>query len=158
MKPIVLQESIAAPRERVFAIATDIENTPQVFSQIVRVEMIAAPKDSAGLSDVGTRWKETRKAGGREATVELAITQRRVPESFRVSCEVMGTRFDTDFVFASRGSNETQLTLTTTATPRGLVSRLMTGMMGGMMAKGLREDVASLKRAAEGRAAAVAAS
>ena len=149
MKPVEIELTINAPLARIYAMAVDIENTPKVFPQIVRVEMLNAPRDAAGLAEVGTRWKETRKAGGREATVELAITQRVVNESFRVTGDAMKTTFDTDFRFTRLGDQQTRVRLTMTATPHGLLAKMMAGMMGGMVAKALREDLDALKRAAE---------
>lgn len=55
MKPVGIEVTINAPLERVYAKAVDIENTPKVFPQIVRIEMLNAPRDAAGLAEVGTR-------------------------------------------------------------------------------------------------------
>lgn len=77
--------------------------------------------------------------------MELAITQRVVNESFRVTGDAMKTTFDTDFRFTRLGDQQTRVRLTMTATPHGLLAK----MMAGMVAKGLREDLDALKRAAE---------
>lgn len=150
MKPIQLETTINAPLERVFAMATDIENTPKVFPKILRIEMLNSPRDAARLADVGTRWKETRKAGGREATIELAITQRVANESFRVTGDAMNTTFDTDFRFVRVSDQQTKVQLTLNATPHGMLAKLMSGMMAGAVGKEMGEDLEALKRAAEG--------
>jgi uncharacterized membrane protein len=47
MKPVEIEVTINAPLERIYAMAVDIENTPKVFPQIVRVEMLNTPRDAA---------------------------------------------------------------------------------------------------------------
>jgi hypothetical protein len=149
MATITFSEDIAAPAARVRRFALDIENTPRLFPQIVKIEMLASPKDAEGLAAVGTRWRETRKAGMGSATVELEISRRDPDGSFVVTCGAMGARFDTHFTFTPTGSDRCRAAMEMTVTPGGFWSRLMSGMMKGAMAKGLREDLASLKRAAE---------
>jgi hypothetical protein len=149
MATIIITEDIAASAERVRRLALDIENTPKLFPQIVKIEMLASPKDAAGLADVGTRWRETRKVGMGTATVELRVSARGPDGSFVVTCGAMGARFDTRFTFTPTGAERCRAAMEMTVTTGGFWSRLMAGMMKGAMAKGLREDLGSLKRAAE---------
>jgi hypothetical protein len=151
MATITLSEDIAAPAARVRRLALDIENTPRLFPQIVKVEMLASPKDAEGLAEVGTRWRETRKTGISTATVELTISRRDPDGSFVVSCGALGARFDTRFTFTPTGAERCRAAMETTITTGGFWSRLMAGMMKGAMAKGLRDDLASIKRAAEAK-------
>ena len=151
MATITLTEDIAAPAARVRRLALDIENTPTLFPQITKIEMLASPKDADGLAEVGTRWRETRKAGMGSATVELSISQRAPDGSFVVSCAALGARFDTRFTFTPVSADRCRTAMEVTITTGGWWSRLMAGMMKGAMTKGLREDLASLKRAAEAR-------
>ncbi|QOI99313.1 MAG: SRPBCC family protein [Phycisphaeraceae bacterium] len=149
MATITLVEDIGAPAAAVRRLALDIEGTPKLFPQITKVEMLASPKDGEGLAGVGTRWRETRRVGLGSATVELEVTGRDADGSFVVSCGAMGARVDTRFAFTPLGAGRCRVTLGVTITPGGWWSRVMSGVMKWAMAKGLREDLASLKRAAE---------
>lgn len=150
MKPISLSEEVGAPAARVRRLALDIENTPKLFPQIVSIEMLASPKDADGLAAAGTRWRETRRAGFGTARVELEITRVDADGSFVVSCTAMGARFDTRFSFEPTGEQRCRVLMDVRITPTGVASSAMAWLMKGAMAKGLRQDLMSLKRAAEG--------
>lgn len=147
MADIRLTERITAPADRVFAVASDIAGTPKIFPQIVRIEMLA----KADRPQVGMRWRETRKAMGKEASVEIEITRFDPPRSMTMVCEAMGARFETVFTVTPDNSG-TLAEMDTRVTPGGLMSRLMMPMIKSAVAKGLREDLQSLKRALEAEA------
>lgn len=148
MKGIQLTENITAPVDRVFAAAIDIPNTPKIFPQIIRIEVL-----TPGPIAPGYRWRETRTAAGREVTVELTITELTDGRSFSVSCDVMNCRFDTRFLFSpsptASNDSATHVELRTDVHPRGLLANLLSRFMIKPMAQGLREDLTALKRAVE---------
>jgi uncharacterized membrane protein len=144
MKPIILETHIHAPVSRVFGLATDIPNVPSVIPGITRVELLSEP----GHTGLGTRWRETRKVMGKEATVVIEITSLEVDKHCVMTCFMQKTRYDTRFDFAAHEAG-TQVKMTTTAEAPGFFSKLFAAMMGGMMKKGLEDDLQALKRAAE---------
>lgn len=149
MSNLRLVEEVGAPANRVRRLALDIENTPKLFSQIVSIEMLASPKDAEGLAAVGTRWRETRRAGFGTARVDLEITAADEDGSFVVSCTAMGASFDTRFSFVPLDDRRCRVLMDVRITASGLISGVMAWLMRGAMAKGLRQDLDSLKRAAE---------
>lgn len=62
-------EWIAAPPETVFALMHDVNHFPAVLTSVVRAEKI-----TPGPVGLGTRFLETRKINGREASAEIAVT------------------------------------------------------------------------------------
>lgn len=148
MKPITLSRTIAAPPGRVYQLATDLTRLPQTIPAIVRVEVVEA--GPGGRFGVGTRWQETRKAMGKEMTVELWVSACEPGRSFTVDAEVMNTLYSTRFDFSTSADGRgTEATLRCAATPRSFMSKVMAGLTKGAMAKGMRGDLDALARAAE---------
>ncbi len=147
MGDIHLTELIAAPADRVFAVASDIAGTPRIFPQIVRVEMLA----KGDRPQVGMRWRETRKGMGKDAAVEIEIMHFDPPRGMTMVCEAMGAKFETVFTFTPEGA-VTRAEMNTRVTPGGLFARLMMPMLKLALAKGLRGDLRALKRALESKA------
>ena len=64
MRDVEVRRHVAAPVERVWALATDLEGSPRVVRGIEAVEVL-----TPGPFGVGTRWRETRRMFGRSAAV-----------------------------------------------------------------------------------------
>jgi len=77
MAPIVDSIEIARSPEDVFAYLDDLARHPEWQDQLVSVEVT-----TPGPTGVGTRAKETRKAGGREMSSTYEITEHDPPRSF----------------------------------------------------------------------------
>src|SRR5262249_40648552 len=77
MAPIVDSIEIARSPEDVFAYLDDLARHPEWQDQLVSVEVT-----TPGRTTVGTRAKETRKAGGREMSSTYEITEHDPPRSF----------------------------------------------------------------------------
>ena len=69
MKPIVVSVDIDVPIDRVFSIATDLQNAPERIGGITKLEVL-----TDGPFGLGTRWRETRVMFGREATEVMWVT------------------------------------------------------------------------------------
>ncbi len=89
-----VEKQIRAPREEVFRVASDFAGSADVVGDIVRVEML-----TDGPTRVGTRWRETRRMGKREATADLEVTAFDPPRSYSVGCHMAGCRFHSEFTF-----------------------------------------------------------
>jgi carbon monoxide dehydrogenase subunit G len=150
MKPIEVSTTIAAAPERVFAIFTDLAGAPSRMSGIKRVELL-----KPGPVRVGTKWRETRVFGKREATEVLEVTEMRPNESFGVGCSSCGCRYDSTFRFERAGSG-TKVTATMRGTAMTLSAKLFAPLLGalmrGMMTKCVQQDLGDAKRAAEASA------
>ena len=70
MRPISTTRQIDAPIEKVFAAVSDVRNFSEAVPHIVKVEFLTDQK-----TGVGTRFRETRLMGGKEASTELEVTE-----------------------------------------------------------------------------------
>jgi hypothetical protein len=75
---IDLERLVQAPAERVWEVLTDVAHADQTLSGVEYVELI-----SEGPYRVGTRWRETRRMFGKEATEQLQVTVAEVPTRWR---------------------------------------------------------------------------
>ena len=87
MKPIETSITVAAPPERMFAIFTDLEGAPGRIRGIKKVELL-----TPGPVRVGTKWRETRVFGKREATEVLEVTEFVPGRTFSVGSSSCGCR------------------------------------------------------------------
>ena len=87
-----IQRAIAAPADKVFAAVANVEHFSRAVENIERVEFVSDTR-----TGVGTRFRETRLMRGREATVELEITEFAPPERVRFLSEAGGVKWDTVF-------------------------------------------------------------
>lgn len=140
--------TINAPRERVFAIASDLPNAPARIPDITRVEML-----TDGPVGKGTRWRETRKMWGKEQTETMEIAEFRPPEHFAAAAHNCGSDYLLTLDFASAGSASTTLTITFNVTPTTFVARIMGAAMGLLMKKMMRKcprsDLEHIRKASE---------
>lgn len=65
---LTLTDSIAAPPDRVFAVMTDMDSVSKWMPNLVKIETV-----TSGPYGPGTRWRETRKMFGKEATWEFEV-------------------------------------------------------------------------------------
>ena len=139
-------KDIQAPPERVFATAMDLRNYAGFIRGIDTVEML-----TEGPIGVGTRWRETRTFGGRQATEEMWITRFDAPKHVVVEAESHGTHYRSEFRFEPEGTG-TRLSLTFTGTPKSGLARIF-GFLGRMMTasvtRALERDLDDIQRACE---------
>ena len=136
-----VQRTIASPADKVFAAIADVRQFSRAVENIERVEFVSDTR--AGL---GTRFRETRLMRGREATVELEITEFAPPERVRFLSEAGGVRWDTVFTVAAAPNGEgTHLAMVMEATALTLPARLMMPLMKGMVRKAIAADMDAVK-------------
>ena len=85
MPSVEVERTIAAPPDRAFRIATDLENLAATVSGIDSVEVL-----TEGPVGEGSRWRETRTMMGRPATEEMWVTAFEAPRRFVVEAESHG--------------------------------------------------------------------
>ncbi len=148
MKSVTVTRHINAPIERVYAVFTDLERAAENIQSLERIEML-----SDGPFGVGTRWRETRKMFGTEATEVIEITACEPPKRYVAEAESHGTRYLSDWRFKLSGEG-TDVTMEFTATSVSRMAKLLSplsGLMMGTVVKLLETDLADLARAVEAK-------
>lgn len=145
MKAMTAKRQIDAPVDRVFRAVAEVEEFKKASPDIVKVEMLSDVR-----SGVGTRFRETRKMKGREASTVLEITEYAPSERVRFVAESGGALWDS--LFAVRpAAGGTELALTMEARPKTFVARLVTPLISGMVAKAVEADMDAVKKYCESR-------
>jgi len=147
MPNLAVSETVAAPPERVFAAATDFPNCADYIEGIQRVEML-----TDGPVGKGTRFRETRKLFGKEATEEMEIVEYDPPRSYVLGAESHGSRYRTELRFEPEGEG-TKVTMDFQATPLSGFAKVMTVLAKPMMksmAKMCAKDLKDIKQHVEG--------
>ena len=142
-----LETIIDAPAERVFAALIDVERWPERISAITGIEML-----TAGPLAEGSRFRETRRMFGRDATEEMTVAELAAPARLVLTAFNHGTEYRITHLLAPAGPR-TRLTLVFAGVPRTLTARLL-APLGALMAGSVRSqvegDLADLKRHVEG--------
>lgn len=139
---------VAAPAERVFPILCDLEGAPERIDAIMKIEVLTDAEFG-----VGTRWRETRKMFGKEATEEMEIIAVEPGRSYTTSANSCGSHYETVMSCEPRGANGCRVEFRFGWTPVTLGAKLMMPMaflMKGVMRKCIQQDLECIKRAAEG--------
>jgi len=145
---------IAAAPAAVFAICSDFEHAPQHVSAITKVEML-----TPGPTRQGTRFKETRKMFGKEATETMEVLEFTPNSSFVLGAESCGTRYRTTFTFTPTsggtpgGQPGTTVEFRFLATPLTFFAKVMGAIMmpfmKNMMRKCVMQDLQDVKKRLE---------
>ncbi|MEM9373721.1 MAG: SRPBCC family protein [Planctomycetota bacterium] len=155
MTTIQATETIDAPIERVFDIASDIPGCAERIAGINRVEVLEeAPAASGNNGPVGMgfKWREWRTMFGKEATEDMWITGWSPPHSYQVEARSHGCHYLSDITFADVGDGRTTMTWSFNATPETLLAKVMMkvfAFMNKKLTQCLVDDLADLRRAAE---------
>lgn len=101
---LTLERSIDASTDAVWRVITDVEGFEAVLSGVTRVERLAG----VGWS-IGTRWRETRTAMGRESTEELEVVGIDEGRSTMLAAEAHGLAHRTEFTLEPADGGERTL-------------------------------------------------
>lgn len=142
--------AVAAPPATVWRLVTHVEGAADLLEAVTRVEVLARP--ASGL--VGLEWRETRTLFGREATETLRVAEVREGEYYAALAESSGMRYLSEvFVRPGPDADHTHLTMRFAGRPTNLFARLVSPLVGPLMAgpmrRALRADLEDVKRAAE---------
>lgn len=135
--------TINAPIETVFSAISDPTQFSKAVPHILNIEFLSDVK-----SGVGTKFRETRMMGKKEATTELEITECVENEHIRIVTESNGTLWDTVMSVKESGE-QTQLNMAMDARTSGFFSNIMVKMIKGMIQKALEKDMDCLKEYCE---------
>lgn len=151
MSEISVRRTIEASPERVWDVVTDLDNAHQTLTGVVSVQRM-----TDGPYAVGTRWQETRKMFGKEATEEMWVAESDPHRRTVVRAESGGADYLTEFTLmpVDEGAR-TELSVrfdAELAAPSGL-QKVRTKVFGGLAAKATRkaleQDLADIAAAAE---------
>ena len=143
MATFEIRDTIDAPTDKVFAIFADLPNAHHNIESILNIEFLSEQQTGPG-----TRWRETRKMFGREATEEMWISDWRPGRGYTVSCESCGCAYETDLSFTPSGGG-TEVVIRMSITPRTFMARLMSPigkLFVGMFRKCMMKDIDDLRR------------
>lgn len=135
-------EWIAATPEAVFAFLQDVTHFPEVLTSVVRAEKI-----TDGPVRVGTRFRETRKINGREATAEIEVTAHEPPRRYSATSAQGGITATYHYTLTPE-KHGTRINLQAEATATGL-KKLMLPLVVSFMKKEDASHLQKLKAAVE---------
>ncbi len=144
---MVVRKDVAAPADVVWAIITDLDRSPEIITGIDGVERL----DTGSGFDVGTRWRETRTMFGREATEEMEVTALDPGRSYTVEADGHNVHYVSTLSLEPTEGG-TRITMSFTAQPDGLISKVLANTVGRLMIgttrKALQRDLEDIAAAA----------
>ena len=147
-----VEVTIAAPRDVVWSLVSDIENSAAVLPAIEEVEILERP--GAGL--LGLKWRETRTIFGKTATETMWVTDVEEGRSYTAEARSHGSIYRTTIRLDDL-SGGTRLRMEFSARPVSFGAKLASLLLGFLMRRSVRQalqkDLEDLKRAAEARGA-----
>lgn len=153
MTELKVSREVGAPPEAVWGVITDVGSFAETISAVEAVERL---DDGTGF-DVGTRWRETRKMFGRQATEEMEVTNVDAGRSYVTEAESHGAHYRAVTTVEPRGESGSLVTMTFGATPRSTVAKIADATIGrffrGATAKALQKDLDDIAAAAQARTA-----
>ncbi len=146
-----VEEIIHAAPHAVFSVLTDIDNAKRWMPNCVRVERL-----TPGRFAVDTRWRETRKLFGSEATEEFEVTRcdppRRI-ELFVDGRKGSSKRGEYRFVYKLAPVDDgTRVTLRGSINAPGWLWKLVGKMFAGSFKKACVKDLQAMRAYIEARA------
>lgn len=147
------QLAIDAPPDRVFAAITNLHAGGHWLPGCTKLEVL-----TPGPYAKGTRWRETRKQAGRDATQEFEVTGLTAPHIIELHCDGRkGSSGNVDYHFRydlEPVGQGTILRMTGRIEPAGWFGKIMAPLIKGAFMQALKRDHAALKAHVEGQAAA----
>lgn len=137
---------VDAPPSLVFQLFTDLEHAPERVSGISRLDIL-----TPGPVGIGTRFRESRRILGHEATEEMEITAFEPGRHFDVRSRSGGTEYRASYRFSPEGAG-TRVEVDFESEPLSLAARLMAPLsrsVTGTMKKYVVQDLDDLRRLAE---------
>ncbi|MFE8941874.1 SRPBCC family protein [Streptomyces sp. NPDC007872] len=170
---VVVERRVAASPGRVWEAITDLPGLPRVLTGVRKVEVL-----TPGGFGVGTRWRETRRMLGREATEEMTVTACEPPDRYVTVADSHGMHYVSELTLTPDGTGSapggtgttpggtgstpggtgsTVLRMTFSARPAhgrapGVLGRLLARFGAKAVARALAKDLADIANAVETRA------
>lgn len=138
-----IRDTIEAPTDKVFEIFVDLPNAQNNIEAITSIEIL-----SDGPVGEGTRWRETRKVFGKEATEEMWITDWRPGSGYTVMCNSCGCAYETDISFIPNGGS-TEVVMRICVKPQTFMAKLMSPLgrlFAGTFRKCMMKDIDDIRK------------
>ena len=143
-----VEVTIEGPKEEVWDVITDIENSPKTITGIEKVEILEKPGE--GL--VGLKWKETRTLFGRTATEIMWITDVEENEMYETRAESHGAVYISSLT-VSEQEGKTRLTMDFDAAAQTLGAKVMAAITSVFFKNATKnafmQDLVDIKAAVE---------
>ncbi len=144
MAKLEIRNAIDAPLERTFRAFSDVNRFAELASAITKVELL-----TEGPIGVGTRFTETRRMFGKEATEAMEFTEYQFPNSYTIEAKSHGSHYISRFQFETNQAGATDVRLVFEAKPLSFFAKLMTPFAKAMtnsVRKTLQSDFEDIKR------------
>ena len=134
-----VERTVQAAPQRVWDVLADVAHADQTLRGVTHVELV-----TEGPYDVGTRWRETRRMFGKEATEEMHVTAAEAPTRTVVEADSRGVHYVTEFTVAPSAGGASRLTMDFTAVPADAnpVQRMLGRLLGRLGAKATEKVMA----------------
>ena len=139
MTKITATGMLAASPAEVFALLSDPAACGAVDPEVISVEVLGDTK-----AGEGTRFRETRRQGKGQMTMEFEIIEAVHPEHLRTVCDSHGTTWDSVYRIEPQGDG-TQFTITMDARGHGILQKVLNPLMRPLFRKGLTGHIATLQ-------------
>ena len=147
---LTIDIEIKAPKEKVWKVITDIENSVNTISGIDKIEILNKPKDTV----VGLKWKETRTIFGKTATETMWITEATENNYYQTRAESNGAIYQT-ILKLSEKDDTTFLTMEFSTEAISLKGKIMAFIFGRMLNKSMKKliekDLIDIKTTVENK-------
>ena len=147
---LTIDIEIKSPKEKVWKVITDIENSVNTISGIDKIEILNKPKDTV----VGLKWKETRTIFGKSATETMWITEATEYNYYKTRAESNGAIYQT-ILKLSEKENTTFLTMEFNSEAITIKGKIMAFIFGRMlnktMKKLIKKDLIDIKTTVENK-------
>ena len=146
--PVIVTETIQAPRERVWEIITDIEHAAGTIEAITDLTVLNRP--TTGV--IGLKWTETRIMFGKEAKETMWISAAEENQWYETTAESHGSIYKSRLDIRD-ADGAVELSMSFDATPVSFFARIMSVTMflfQGTVRKAFQQDLRDIKRLAEG--------
>ena len=141
---------IKVPKEKVWKVIADIENSVNIISGIDKIEILNKPKDTI----VGLKWKETRTIFGKSATETMWITEATENNYYKTRAESNGAIYQTVLKLSEK-ENTTFLTMEFSSEAISLKGKIIDFIFGRMlyktMKKLIKKDLIDIKTTVENK-------
>lgn len=145
---VTAEIKINSTKEKVWQVISDIENSVNVISGIIKIEIL----NPSGDNLVGLKWKETRLMYGKEADETMWVTHAEQNCYYQTRAESHGAIYRTRLKITEEDEGVT-LRMSFDGQAVSLMAKIMNIIFGGVMkksmVKALNEDLEDIKKAVE---------
>lgn len=125
---------IKAPKEKVWQVITDIENSTDTISGIDKIEILDKPKETI----VGLKWKETRTIFGKSSTETMWITEAEENKYYQTRAESNGSVYQTVLKLSEQGK-ATNLSMEFSSEAVSVTGKIMALVFNAMLKKSMKK-------------------